>query len=291
MTRSLVQRVIALVAIAAAVWYVLSEPQIWSQVSRVSVSTLWFVALLSLTGSLLVAVSWAVLFDQAGSFRSILSGYLLAQPGKYVPGGVVQTAMQLTSANQATGSWRSTSVVFVVHTSALVVAGIFGTLPVVSRIIFLSSISLIQVAGAVLVVLLTFLILRFNAALRQYAKEVRHFIKRSQLRFVGAVVIACSALVIWGFGFALVVAELDGMEVSAAQSFAFVGGWLAGFVVFPIPAGIGIREAVLVALFATVGTTEVIAASLIVRIAIAAAEAFLALITLAWSLVNSPPES
>jgi glycosyltransferase 2 family protein len=47
---------------------------------------------------------------------------------------------------------------------------------------------------------------------------------------------------------------------------AFAAGWVIGFVVVPIPAGVGIREAVLVALLPGVGTAPLLAASLALRL-------------------------
>jgi uncharacterized membrane protein YbhN (UPF0104 family) len=47
---------------------------------------------------------------------------------------------------------------------------------------------------------------------------------------------------------------------------AFALSWLVGFLAVPIPAGVGVREAVLVALLPGVGTAPLLAASLALRL-------------------------
>ena len=47
---------------------------------------------------------------------------------------------------------------------------------------------------------------------------------------------------------------------------AFAVSWVIGFVVVPIPAGVGIREAVLVALLPGIGAAPLLAASLALRL-------------------------
>ena len=62
-------------------------------------------------------------------------------------------------------------------------------------------------------------------------------------------------------------------DADAATAFcAFAFAWVVGFVAVPIPAGVGIREALLVALIPGVGTAPVLAASLALRLLTIATE-------------------
>lgn len=72
--------------------------------------------------------------------------------------------------------------------------------------------------------------------------------------------------------FSVLILDL-GAEVSVLDvAPAFVAGWLAGFLLVPLPAGLGAREAVVVALVPGVGTGLLLAASVAQRIIAAAAE-------------------
>jgi uncharacterized membrane protein YbhN (UPF0104 family) len=61
---------------------------------------------------------------------------------------------------------------------------------------------------------------------------------------------------------------------------AFAASWAAGFALVPIPAGLGVREAVLVALLPSYGAAAIVAASLLHRLATLTAE--LVLMGFAW---------
>jgi uncharacterized membrane protein YbhN (UPF0104 family) len=47
---------------------------------------------------------------------------------------------------------------------------------------------------------------------------------------------------------------------------SFAAAWVTGFLAVPIPAGVGVREAVLVGLLPEVGTAPLLAASLALRL-------------------------
>ena len=66
--------------------------------------------------------------------------------------------------------------------------------------------------------------------------------------------------------YAILLSSLDG-DVNPFFVFcAFALSWLVGFLAVPIPAGVGVREAVLVALLPGVGTAPLLAASLAARL-------------------------
>ena len=72
--------------------------------------------------------------------------------------------------------------------------------------------------------------------------------------------------------YAVLVRDLDTSAAPAAITVAFAAAWVGGFLVLPLPSGLGVREALLVGLLPSVPSVVVLAAALAHRLVTVAAE-------------------
>ncbi len=77
-------------------------------------------------------------------------------------------------------------------------------------------------------------------------------------------------------GFAVLVTAIDTEASTVAATGAFALAWLAGFVVVPLPAGLGVREAALVALLPDLSPGTVVVAAVALRLVGLGSEVLLA---------------
>jgi glycosyltransferase 2 family protein len=238
-----------------------------------SVGALTFSAVLALVAIVSSARAWVALFSDlvdSRASRSVLRGtFYLSQLTKYLPvGGVAQAASQLGLARSVGVPLKRAAVAFPVSAVGAVVAGatlggglVFDSkLPVWTRVL--------APLGLAIVVLL------HRGLMARVLDQARRFIRRvpgsDQLptqsdifAFYGWALVTLSALCA---AYAVLLHSLT----TAANPFvvfsAFAVSWVIGFIVVPIPAGVGIREAVLVALLPGVGAAPLLAASLALRL-------------------------
>jgi uncharacterized membrane protein YbhN (UPF0104 family) len=112
---------------------------------------------------------------------------------------------------------------------------------------------------------------RVMAGVLDLARRVIHRIpkadqlptQRGILIFYGLALITIGAL---SAAYAVLLRSLTNDAESPFVVCAFAAAWVIGFLAVPIPAGVGIREAVLVALLPDVGTAPLLAASLALRL-------------------------
>ena len=83
---------------------------------------------------------------------------------------------------------------------------------------------------------------------------------------------------LYAAGFTALLRSVNPEVPLAATTVAFVVAWVAGFLVLPLPAGVGVREAALVALVPSVAAGPLLAASLAQRLVAMAAELAAALL-------------
>jgi uncharacterized membrane protein YbhN (UPF0104 family) len=96
---------------------------------------------------------------------------------------------------------------------------------------------------------------------------------------VSALTLAAAGFAAYSGGFVVVLRCSTDASVLGAMS-AFSLAWLVGFAAVPVPAGLGVREATLVALLAgTTGTSTVVAVSVIYRVICILVEVLLAAVT------------
>jgi uncharacterized membrane protein YbhN (UPF0104 family) len=225
------------------------------------------------------ARAWVSLFSdlvRTRSDRAALRGtFYLSQLTKYVPaGGVVQTASQVGLARAIGVPLRRVAVAFPVSVVGAVAAG--ATLS--SGLVFATDLSG-WVRALSLLGLATPLFLHrgLMARVLELARRFVHRIpaadqlptQRDIIAFYGWALITIAPLSV---AYAVLLQSItDGLN-PVLVFFAFAASWLVGFLAVPIPAGVGVREAVLVALIPNVGTAPLLAASLALRLLSIAAE-------------------
>jgi uncharacterized membrane protein YbhN (UPF0104 family) len=244
-----------------------------------SVPALIVGGLLSIVAITSSARAWVALFSDLVTTRDghlILRGtFYLAQLTKYLPaGGIVQTASQVGLAPHAGVPIRRAAVAFPVSVvGAFVACATYG-----SGLVFDSDLApwlrVLALAGLGAVVLL-------HRGLMAWVLDLAHrLVKRipgsDQLPTQRDII----AFYLWALATvgslcATYAVLLSSLDVDANPFFvfcAFALSWLVGFLAVPIPAGVGVREAVLVALLPGVGTAPLLAASLALRLLSIAAE-------------------
>lgn len=233
---------------------------------------LWAIGLLA--GS----IGWgAILQDQRLVVRA---GFIVSQLGKYIPGGVVQATGQVALAKQsgvATGRGVTSFV-----TMAVVQISVGGSCLMLLAATWTSAAAglrmLLVLAGCASLLLLDRRLLLW---LLRKIPRVRDSAADSFVGQRGILVAAAGAffsLVAAGAGYALVLGSIEPVEQPGRVIAAFIVAWTAGFVVVPLPSGLGVREAVIATVLHGVTTSSVlVAASVYHRLAIVAAEGCMAL--------------
>ena len=219
------------------------------------------------------ARAWVALFSDlldARAARAAVRGtFYLAQLTKYLPvGGFAQAASQLGLAPSVGVPLKRAAVAFPVSAVCAVVActtlgsglALDGDLANWIRVLALGG-------------LLTPILLRrtLMARVLDLARRVVHRIPGSdQLPTQRDIVVFYAwALVTIGSlcgGYAVLLGSLDTGANPGTVFCAFAISWAVGFIALPIPAGVGVREAVLIGLLPGVGTAQLLAASLALRL-------------------------
>lgn len=255
--------------ICLAVWVVVSNAGEWlDQIKSFTWSPDWFMLLLS---SLLLAISyyytpegWVRLARTAGcdpGRASLRSVWFLSQLGRYVPGKVwllAGRAGYLKTRGLSTARAGSVPILELLYTAAA--AGLTGALPVLLS----SDISFGEPAirTAVIASSACLLLVPLLSPILRLVYRVRYGNPPESLPVPGAggtawilglyIALWASrglALYFWLRGFGLL--SMSPLACISAAPFS----WLAGYIVFLVPGGIGIREAAVVAMIAPTGLT------------------------------------
>lgn len=212
---------------------------------------------------------------------------IVSQPAKYVPGGVWQATGQVTLARSAGVSVTRAATAFSVLAVCQAVAGC--TLVPVLAITWTS-------ASVVLRVLLGIGSLLSLALIdRRWMVWVLHKIPRTrdakdelvprQAVIVRVWLVSIATLGLTTVAYLVLLGSYGPVDRPALVFAAYATAWVAGFVVIPIPSGLGIREAVLVGILHGVYPSSVIVAtSVYLRLTTIVAEGLMAL--LVWHRVR-----
>jgi uncharacterized membrane protein YbhN (UPF0104 family) len=219
------------------------------------------------------ARAWAGLFSDLlveRANRVLLRGtFYLSQLTKYLPaGGAVQAASQLGLAPTAGVPLKRAAVAFPVS----IVGAVAGGATIGAGLVFATDlpgwVRVLSLLGLSSVILLHRGLL---ARVLDLSRRVIHRIptadqlprQRDILLFYGWALITIGSL-------CAAYTVLLGSLVSDQHPFqvfcAFAVSWVIGFLAIPIPAGVGVREALLVGLLPGVGTAPLLAASLALRL-------------------------
>lgn len=271
MNAKLVRAVIGLVALGGLVWAFSRTAGEARQLRLPTVGELLGAVALAGLGLAGAVRSWVALFPPGPGRSRLASGFLIAQPAKYLPGGAVLQAAGQTG--MATGPGYSTASVaagFLVHAVIQLVAAL-----TLGGAGFLSA----DLGGwrwVVALGLLSPLLLHrawFQVAVG-WAARLAHRPKLIELippqrNILVSFCWTLLPLVAAGTGFWILV---PGIEPGLAMTITgFSAAWAVGFAAVPVPSGLGIREAMLGLLLGMVSAV-VIAASIFHRLATLVAE-------------------
>lgn len=228
---------------------------------------LQFVALLSM------AQAWIMLFPSHVDAAALARGLYTSQLTKYLPaGGFFQAASQVALSSQD-GMASAAVRLPVFSLCAIVAAATVGSglaldsdLPGWTR-----SIAALGLAAMVCL---------DRRVLQAVVRTARRLTPRipeptalpSQQAILRCYVAHLVNLVSVAAAFAVLLGDLTRVELWVAGS-AFAAAWAVGYVVLPIPSGIGVREAVLVAVLPGLATGSLLAASVAQRLLLVLAEA------------------
>ena len=212
--------------------------------------------------------SWVALFAPHHDRGALFGVFFQSQLGKYIPGGVWQAAMQIGLSKNSNLGLGAASVAFVVHSLTQLVAGLsLGSmtallatdLPLPLRSLLaagLSSLLLLRREWMVVVL----------ASLRRLpgvSLELEHV--PAQRSIVESTLWSVMVLIGSGAAFAIV-ADSFGIDASPLLMIVtFSISWAIGFLALIFPAGVGVREGVMILLLGA-NAAAVIAASLVHRL-------------------------
>ncbi len=230
-------------------------------------------AVLTLCSIVSSARAWGALFRDLVSSRATRAAlrgtFYLSQLTKYLPvGGVVQAASQVGLARALGIPLRRVAVAFPVSVVGAVAAG--GTLG--SGLVF--DVSLPGWVRGVAALGLLSVALLHRGLLARVLEFARRFVRRIPsaenlpaqsdiLAFYAWALVTIGSLCL---AFALLLHSVASGPNPFVVTCAFAMSWLVGFLAVPIPAGVGVREAMLVALVPGVGAAPLLATSLALRL-------------------------
>jgi hypothetical protein len=234
----------------------------------------WMVAgVLTLVAIVASARAWVALFsdllDARASRAAVRGTFYLAQLTKYLPvGGFAQAASQLGLAPTVGIPLKRAAVAFPVSAVCAVVACTTLASGLALDTGLADWIRILALCG-----LLTPILLR-RTLMAPVLDLARRFIRRipgsDQLPTQRDIIVfyAWALVTIASLcgGYAILLGSLHTGANPGTVFCAFAFSWAVGFVALPIPAGVGVREAVLVGLLPGVGTAQLLAASLALRL-------------------------
>jgi hypothetical protein len=232
-------------------------------------------AALSVASLLAAARGWAAILEHRGDRPRVLGAFYASQLTKYLPaGGVVQAAGQVTLSTGDGVPLRVSAAALPVFALASVVAGLTlsaglafaSDLPVWARVLSAAGLLTLVLARRPVVVW------AYNTVRRLVPRLPAPDVLPSQRAVDRGLAWAAVNLITFGAGYAVLVLDLDSDAGAGRVAVAAIAAWVLGFLVVPLPSGIGVREAVLVATLPGIETAVLLACSLAHRIAMLCAE-------------------
>lgn len=230
---------------------------------------------LTLASILLAGRAWTELFDRRHDRRALAGSLYASQLTKYLPaGGFVQAAGQVSMSVTAGAGVAHAATATAVLAFTTVVAGCTLT----SGLVFADSLPAWLRAMSLCGLLAPALLHRrvLAAALHAAHRLVRRVpdpdALPTQQRLLVSFAWALGSAIAGSAAYAVLLRGLgtDTGWVTAISAFAL--SWVVGFLVFPLPGGIGVREAVLLAVVPGASSAALLGASLAQRFLVLAAE-------------------
>lgn len=234
---------------------------------------------LAVMGAWAGARSWAALLGEPGYMGRLVRVFLAVQLAKYLPLGTAAHALGMVTLSAGGGRTR-TQVMggFVLHLGIVLAAAFaIGSLCAYRLIpkfpLIAASLCLLPVIGYALLTPLARAALALGRRLLPATASMEAYTVGDVRRSLHCALIT---QIVAGTSFSLLLN--GGLEWADLPSHigAFSWAWAAGFLALPFPAGVGVRELVLVALLPQFALADIVAASIAHRCAIITAEVLLA---------------
>jgi hypothetical protein len=230
---------------------------------------------LTLASIALAARGWTELFDRRHDRRALAGSLYASQLTKYLPaGGFVQAASQVSMTVTAGAGVGQAATAAAVWAFTTVVAGC----TLAAGLVFAASLPpwlrALSLCGLLAPLLLhrRALALALHAAHRLIRRVPDPDVLPTQRRILVCFAWSLGNAITGSAAYAVLLSgqDTDANPVTVASAFAL--SWVVGFLVFPLPSGIGVREAVLVAVVPGASSAALVAASLALRLLVLASE-------------------
>ncbi len=227
----------------------------WDEISaNFTLSPLGFgvATLSSLLGLLAIAAAWSISHDPGARTRAFRR-YLTIQPAKHIPGGLAHPVGLISASSWGSSATEST-MRFIRFSVMLLASGLSIGLLLIPD----PKTRVIGVAASATGILLGLLLSRNTATLALYGLLTRLFAtKRTALPFIKltpssrrdslkAFGLSIMGILGLAFGFASLASSVGGSAGATLLTGAFGVAWAVGYAFVPFPAGLGVREAVLI---------------------------------------------
>jgi glycosyltransferase 2 family protein len=199
---------------------------------------------------LAAAAAWSTLLGER-RLRVVLPGFLGAQLARYIPGSLWQGVSQVLDAERLGVRRSRATTAFLVQLGTQVVAATVVALLVLLDASRLPPWLLVAVVATPLVAL--------PMVSRSWMSRAVARLRARSTRFAGMDLAPPSQRALWiatafgavnavlvGIAFGLLIPSATSPREVVAAAGAFAFAWLVGFLVVPLPAGLGVREALLV---------------------------------------------
>lgn len=263
---------VALVVTVVATWEE-TEPELSRAGLLVPVAVL-----LIAVGLVAAARGWAAL-RPSGLRRRSMVGFIAALPAKYLPvGGAIQAAGQVELTTSEGGSRREVAWSFLIHAGVQAVAALLVALLLLTDASSPAWLKLV-ILGFGLAAILSLRQSVVATVVEWLSKLTPRLASRGELPATRSLVESAAwtlvPLVMSGVSFGLLLGVGDSPGRLTSTTGAFATAWVVGFLLFPLPSGLGAREAVLVALIPSFPPAQVLAVSLVHRFSTIVAELIL----------------
>jgi hypothetical protein len=228
------------------------------------------------------AWSWAAILGAHAPPLPLVRGFMVAQLGKYVPGGVVQLAGQFDLTRREGVRGHIVALAVPVHALCATVgpgSAACVALALVDDHLRLPVRVILVVAGAAGLAASTSRILMaraLEAAHRHWSRIPSVVALPTQGSIGRACALGAGAMACYGAAYVTLL-DVDTGRAMLIGALGFLVAFTVGFLALPFPSGLGIREAVLVALLNPIApVAEILASSVALRIVQLAMELLLA---------------
>ena len=224
----------------------------WSELQKTgfpSPAVLVAVVALSAASVLSMGRCWLLLLGRPSRGGLVFDGYLRSQLGKYMPlGGGVQASAQMATAVSAGLPTRQVTGAIATFFVVMVAAGSTTAAAVVLSPPDVAPWALLAVAGPVTLILLRPGVLdRAAGAVSRRLTSTPIQVVPPSAEVVRATLWAVVAFIALGGAFAMGLDAFGGETSLPAAIGTYALAWVAGFLLLPVPAGVGVREAVVAA--------------------------------------------